>query len=223
MDDDARDRSSGRRRTPVSLRSIDSPAMARMLFAGPLASAPAIRLGSFAPFGGWIVRAGRPIPAPAIEVLQRADQSPVATVLKLGETTAAIRLDGAGPDPTHWSIRVDSPHDGFVAQRAKNVLSIQFADGREERVKLVAPKDVEVRRRAIVSTYEAARREYPGVRELTYYRYRLTMLALVLLVLQEAVVAATRRLSPGAVPALRAAASIAWLGFGLLAAFWYLR
>ncbi len=205
------------------LRSTGSPATARLLFAGSLASAPAIRVGSFAPFGGWIVRAGRPIPAPAIEVLQRADQSPVATVLKLGERTAAIRLEGAGPDPTHWSIRVDSSNDGFVAERAKNVLSIQFADGREERVELVAPADVEVRRRAIVSAYEAARREYPGVRELTHYRYRLTMLALILLVVQEAVIAATRRLSPGAVPALRAAASLAWLSFGLLAAFWYLR
>jgi hypothetical protein len=205
------------------LRNTGPPATARMFFAGALASAPLLRLGNFAPFGGWIVRAGRPIPAPAIEVLQRADQSPVATVLKLGEHTAAIRLEDLGQGPTQWTIRVDSSDDGFVARRAKNTLSIQFADGREERVELVVPTDVEVRRRAIVSAYEAARREYPGVRELTSYRFRLTMLALILLVVQEAVIAATRRLSSGLVPALRAAASMAWLCFGFLAAFWYLR
>ena len=76
------------------LRSFDSTAAARLIFAGPLASAPSIRLGSLTPFGGWIVRAGRPTPAPAIEMQQRADRMPVATVLKLGEQRVTIRCRG---------------------------------------------------------------------------------------------------------------------------------
>jgi hypothetical protein len=102
------------------LRSIGSTVAARITFAGPLASAPAIRLGSFAPFGGWIVRAGRPIPAPAIDVLQRADQGPVATVLKLGELECEHQPRQRRIGSESLSIRVDSANDGFVIRRAKS-------------------------------------------------------------------------------------------------------
>lgn len=205
------------------LRSIDSMGAARLILAGPLASTPAIRLGSLTPFGGWIVRAGRPTPAPAIEVLQHADRMPVATVLRLGEQRATIRFESARSDETHWSIWVESEQDSLFVRRVKDLLSIRFADGRGEFVELVASADIDARRRDIVSAYEAANREFPGVRDLTFYRYRLTMLALIMLVVQEAVIATTRRLRPSVAPALRMLASIAWLGFGLLAAFWYLR
>jgi hypothetical protein len=205
------------------LRSIDSTAAARLIFAGPLASAPSIRLGSLTPFGGWIVRAGQPTPAPAIEVQQRADRVPVATVLKLGEQRVTIHVEGAERDETHWSIWVDSEQDGFVVRRVKDRLSIQFSDGRDETVELVASADVEARRREIVLAYEAAMREFPGVRDLTFYRYRVTMLALIMLALQEAVIGAARRFARSSVPVLRTIASFAWLSFGILAAFWYLR
>jgi hypothetical protein len=203
------------------LRSSDSTASARMLFAGPLASAPTVRRGSLAPFAGWIVRAGRPVPAATIEVHQLADQAPVASVLWLGQQSASVRFESATAD--EWNIRLESARDGFVLRREKGLLSLQFADGRHERVELEAATDVRDRRQAIVSAYETASREFPGVRELTFYRYRLMALALVLLALQEATIAVARRFAPRAVTALRAAASLAWLSFGLLAALWYLR
>jgi hypothetical protein len=203
------------------LRSGDSTASARLLFAGPLAATPTLRRGSLAPFGGWIVRAGRPLPAATIEVHQLADTVPVASVLMLGQQGASVRIESVAAD--EWTIRLEGARDGFVARREKGLLSLQFADGRQEQVELAAATDALERRHAIVSAYEAASREFPGVRELTFYRYRLTALALLLLVLQEATVAVTRRFAPRAVTALRAAASLAWLSFGLLAALWYLR
>ncbi len=135
-----------------------------------------------------------------------------------------MRVEAAEADETQWSIsRWKVTNDAFVVRRVKDQLSIRFADGREERVQFVAPADVDARRREIVSAYEEATREFPGVRELTFYRYRLTMLALILLAAQELVIVAVRRFSPGACRLLRAMASLAWLSFGLLAAFWYLR
>ena len=205
------------------LRPSDSPATARLIFAGAFASPPVIRWGSLAPFGGWIVRAGRPTPAPSIEVQQRADRMPRATVLKLGEQSASVSVDATQTDESQWTISVKSVSDGFVIRRMKDLLLIQFADGRNERVQLVAPTNVEARRRDIVSAYEEAMREFPGVRELTFYRYRLTMLALLLLAAQELVIAGTRRFSRGSVPVVRTVASLAWLSFGLLSVFWYLR
>jgi hypothetical protein len=203
------------------LRSLDSTVSARMLFAGPPALTPTLRRGSLAPFGGWIVREGRPVPAAAIEVHQLADQAPVASVLMLGQPSASVRFDSIAADA--WNIRLESERDGFVLRREKGLLSLQFADGRHERVELVAGADVRDRRQTIISAYETASHQFPGVRDLTFYRYRLTALALVLLVLQEVTIAVARRFAPRAVTALRAAASIAWLSFGLLAALWYLR
>ena len=205
------------------LRPSDSTATARLIFAGALASSPVIRSGSLAPFGGWIVRAGRPTPAPSIEVQQPADRMPLATVLKLGEQSASVSVDATQADESEWTISVKSVSEGFVVRRSKDLLLIQFADGRDERVQLVAPINVDGRRRDIVSAYEEAMREFPGVRELTFYRYRLTVVALLLLAAQELVIAATRRFSRGSVPVVRAVASLAWLSFGLLAVFWYLR
>ena len=203
------------------LQSMDSTA--RLTFAGPLASVPSLRLGSPVPFGGWIVRAGRPTPAPAIEVQQRADRAPVATVLRLGDESAAVRVEAIEADETQWSISVESAKDGFVLRRVKNQLSIRFADGRDEHLQLAPSADVDPRRRDIVSAYKAAALEFPGVRDLTFYRYRLTLLVVMLLAAQELVIAATRRYSQRSVPVLRGVASLAWLAFGLLAALWYLR
>jgi hypothetical protein len=203
------------------LRSLDSTASARMLFAGPLALVTTLRRGSLAPYGGWIVRAGRPVPAATIEVRHFADKAPVASVLKLGQQSASVRFEGVAAD--QWNIQLGSARDGFVLRREKDSLSLQFANGRHERVELLAAADVRDRRQTIVSAYETARRVFPGVRDLTFYRFRLTALAFILLVLQEATIGITRRFAPQAATALRAAASIAWLSFGLLAAFWYLR
>jgi hypothetical protein len=203
------------------LRSVHSATYARMLIAGSLAGTPTVRRGSLAPFAGWIVRAGQPVPAAAIQIHQLADQRPVATVLRFGEEAAPVRFQSSGAN--EWEIRLEGARDGFLLRRQKGMLSLQFAGGREERVELAAANDVRERRQVIVSAYEAANREFPGVRERIYYRYRLTALALFLLVLQEVTIAVTRRVLPRAVMPVRMAASIAWLSFGLLAAFWYLR
>ena len=108
-------------------------------------------------------------------------------------------------------------------RRVKDRLSIQFADGRDETCGARGFSRRRARRREIVSAYEAASREFPGVRDLTFYRYRLTMLALIMLALQELVIAAARRFARSSVPVLRTIASLAWLSFGILAAVWYLR
>ena len=101
-------------------------------------------------------------------------------------------------------------------------IEVSFSDGSKNALALTAPPDPLPARSAIVSAYQEVAAKYDVHRPITYYRFKITYLALGLLLLQEVVLLVARRRFTRAVPALRWLSASCWCAFGVFAAYWYL-
>jgi hypothetical protein len=202
----------------------DRPIAARLSLLGDLSGAPEVKRGSVNPFAGWIVRDGLPLAAPSITVRQKAGTSLVFTVLEIGNESAlsAYRtpriVEAATSD--RWELLLGGERPLTVSRSGSSVTA-KFGDGSTTTASLDSVP-VEPQRQQIIDAYVATEREYPRFKELVEFRYRVTWLALALVLLQEATLVAVRAAGATVVLSLRALASLSWVAFGLLAVMWYL-
>lgn len=201
---------------------------ARLSFVGELSERPVRLIGSLAPFGGWAIRQGMPVASTAIAVLQAQPETPVFSVLETGSkavlgTVPAPTLDSAG-GARRWALTVQTARGPAKISWNEGAVALAFADGAQAQGSLAAPDEAAIARTRteVVNAYQALAASYPVHRDLAYYRYRLTSLALGLLVGQELALLAIRRWWRPAVPWARLTAAAGWLALGLFAAFWYL-
>jgi hypothetical protein len=199
---------------------------ARLSLVGDLAEDPASYRGSRDPFAGWVVRDGQPAPAPAVAVRQRGNGSMVFTVLQVGEPSELARqpspriVDRAGPE--RWKLVLGEDERPLVVARDGASVTAESADASKSRVTLTTV-DVRAEKERITRAYFESEQEYPRFRELAPYRYRVTYLAIVLLLGQEMLMLASRRIGRALALSMRFLAAASWILFGLLASYWYLQ
>jgi hypothetical protein len=182
-----------------------------------------VRKGELQPFAGWVIDQAQPAAAPSIEVRTRTPGT-VITVLSVGP--AADWQAGLGPDgPTAdaWTVVLRQAGHERLVRLAGNRLVVSDP-GRDVELTLDVPGPaVAADRRRVTDAYDEVVARYPGFRDLTFYRHKVTWLLLGLLLGQELVIAVVRRWSGTAAIALRWIAAVAWLLVGLWAALVYLR
>lgn len=206
------------------LKGTADSQVARISFLGEFQDAPRIRSGEREPFAGWIVRASRPTPAPSFEIRTSAF-SITATVLSVGKASSSIAEFQRAPSrPDDWTIVLRTGNLQHVVSRAGDRIVVSRPSGAVAEVGLSAADDHggDIRK-AVLDAYDEAQAKYPRYKELTYYRHRLSLLMLAVLLLQELSIAAARRWSVHVSHALRWASSAAWVAVGLYAFYVYLR
>jgi hypothetical protein len=185
--------------------------------------APVVHTGVLRPFAGWVVASAWPVAAPSIEVRHRAPAT-VITVLSVGAAADASAVLGAGtPTADNWTVVVGQDGNARTIRRAGDRLLVSGPAAREATLTLGSAPPAAADRRRVTDAYEQAASRYPGFRELTYYRHKVTWLLLGLLAAQELVIGIARRWKPAAAVPLRAAAAVAWLLVGLWAWLVYLQ
>lgn len=203
------------------LRVDGSPLMARFSLLGDVIASPQAFVGHQAPYVGWNVRNGQPVPAPALTVAQGTSPSAslAVSVLQVDDEgvlralTPPKLLPGAAPDD--WKVVVATRRGSATVSATGRRVDVAFPDGRFG-VDLNPPTvDVAAARGEIVSAYEDMGTHYRRMRELTHYRRRLTVLLLGLLLSQELVLAGLRRWAARAVVPVRILACVAWPLVGL--------
>lgn len=202
---------------------------ARLSLLGDVAGSPTVIQGSLDPFGGWIVRNSVPVAAPAIVVRQAPRRSLLVTVIEADPDPRRFEQEplpqlasGSDTEQGHVMVRI---HDGPVeAVWERRHLELRFGDGSLVRLSDTAETAaVDQVRLATIAAYESTAQRYPRFREITAYRYKLSYLGLVLLVLQEFTAWAVRRLFAQYLATLRLLATLSWLAVGLYASLWYLQ
>ena len=198
----------------------------RLSVVGDTSRQPAVMRGEYEPFGGWTVSAGVPLPAAALEVRQDRAGVPVLSVFergptaKLGAATLPQLAPGASTD--QWQVDLKTERGLAKVSWNSGQIEVSFSDGSKNALALTAPPDPLPARSAIVSAYHEVAAKYDVHRPITYYRFKITYLALGLLLLQEVVLLVARRRFTRAVPALRWLSASCWCAFGVFAAYWYL-
>jgi hypothetical protein len=186
--------------------------------------ATTVLAGELHPFGGWVISAAQPTAAPSIEVRRRSPGT-VVTVLSVGAAARWQAALGASvPSADGWTVVLGASGEERRIRLGGDRLVVSGPAGDEAVVPLEAPaRTAETDRRTVLQAYESVVARYPGFRELTFYRWKLTVLMLGLLIAQEIVVGIARRWSRAAAAAVRGGAVLAWLSVGLWAYFVYLR
>jgi len=201
----------------------------RLSIGGDLVSPPSVLNGSYRPFGGWIIGNGRPAAAPAIVVTQRSRKSIGVSVFETGKADnhferIALPVFSSAGSGGAWRVLIElSDGPAEISWEGTRIAAL-FSRGHESLTTAVADTtQSDAQRNAIIAAYHATAERYPRFREITAYRYKVTWVWLLLVLLQESVAHAVRRVAPRLVPALRILASISWVGCGLYAGLIYLR
>ena len=180
--------------------------------------------GSVAPFAGWAVVDSTPTPAPALVIDQPASNS-----WAIAAWCLEVDWPRAYPCPAQpgvadfsatnrWTLRLPSAASAFtVVERTANTIRVHAGDKAEtaSTLDLQPPADISARRAELRLAHAAAVKLYPRFRDLTYYRARVSVVVLAVLVVQEALFAfvpAVRR----RYRALRSLSIVSWA----LLAFW---
>lgn len=136
----------------------------------PVATVLTRHRGSESPFAGWVVRGGRPTPAPALRVERPEAQSLTATTFHLIGSGEPRPPPVLAPDAKaeRWRLEWSGP-DGLVLERQDDRLLLRDAAGSRE-VPWQPGPDVAAARGALKQAYAAAVATYPPWRDLTAYR-----------------------------------------------------
>ncbi len=184
--------------------------------------------GSTEPFGGWQVVNTTPTPADAIVLDQPGQDSWTITVWCLEDARPRVICpDEPGPaafsSDEDWTITLPRRPTPLKIWRSAGVVRADLDKGSvPAALALAPPPGIDAARTGIRAAYENAVKSYPGFRDLTRYRLRVTYLLLGVLGLQELFFALPRPLGSRR-STLRVLAVAAWLGAGLWLTVVYLR
>ena len=175
--------------------------------------------GSVDPFAGWLVVAGHPTPAPAIDVRQPEGSRWLVTRFLFG-TRASL---GSGADgftasfaaPSDWQAHWAAPEGELRIERAGAELLVHREGGRDVRTRIEPILGADDGREEIIRTYLENTARYPSFPGPHLLRVKLTFAAFLLAIAQEVALLFVRRLRRGWVRPLRAVAAAAWLLAGL--------
>ena len=137
----------------------------------PIAAVLTRHRGSEAPFAGWVVRGGRPAPAPALQVLRPESNSLTATIFHLLGPAEASPPPVLSTDATaeHWRLEWSGSGDSLSLERQGDTLRLRDGSGSREYRWHPAP-DVAQAGASLKAAYVAAVTAYPPWRDLTAYR-----------------------------------------------------
>ena len=211
----------------VMLRPKDTDASARLSLLGDIEVRPGLYRGELEPFAGWLVRDGNTTPASAISVAQRGPQSLVLSVLEAGEerTVRALSLPTleGGSTPDAWQVTLHTKSGPLNVSWKRGLITAQFQDELVT-ASLSKPDEASARAKAeIAAAYLSMTQRFTRFRDLTAYRYKLTVLVAMLALLQESLLLIARRWTTLSVLRLRMSASGVWLSFGLFCTFVFLK
>jgi len=177
--------------------------------------------GSYAPFAGWQV-VETPQPASAILLEQPAGNSWAAVVWSrpvdrpAGQASMGVPAMEAWQGPGDWRLSLPSESGLIrVVRKADTLLLSDPGEAHPTRIALTAPAVVDSQIAAIHRAYKRVADKYPRFQDELPYRFKVTYLIVVLLVLQEIVFAAFRRISRRHSRVLRAVAAGGWVIVGL--------
>lgn len=210
----------------IVLTAKNTPLAARMTTLGDVAAPPKQHRGQTAPFVGWNVVRGAPVPAPAVSVVQRGPRSMVVSVLQVDDekrlrTLPAPRLS-PNSRPDDWSVVVHTPDGPVPVSWNSSRVSAGFPQGDVAAALSPQGPGAAASRLQIVSAYGAMGAQYQRFRELTPYRHRLTGVVAAIFVILEVVLLILRRRLPAAVLPVRLLGCLFWPVFGTYCAFVFL-
>jgi len=129
-------------------------------------------------------------------------------------------LHGSGADG--WRIAFPPGYDAKELASSGNAIRVTHADGTSSAIELAPDLTSAQARQHIAAAYREVAAKYPRFPELTHYRVGLSLVLLILLLAQEAVLFVVRRYRSAWAPALRATSVLGWLALAGLIRFWYL-
>ena len=136
----------------------------------PVAAVLTRHRGSESPFAGWVVRAGRPTPAPALRVERPESQSLTVTTFHLLGTGEALPPPVLAPGATSEAWRLEWPGSETLTLERQNDRLFVIDTAGFRTVPWRPGPDVAAASSALKRAYATAVAAYPPWRDLTPYR-----------------------------------------------------